>query len=775
MNKPLRVLQVEDSESDASLIVRLLEKAGYDVFGCRVETAGEFRAALADKPWDVIVADYRLPQFDAPGALDELHSTGLDTPLIVVSGTVGEDVAVEMMKFGAQDYLMKDNLARLAPAVEREIREAQTRRRRRQAEEAVRRSEERYRMVLETSIDGFWVADSEGRILDVNRAYCRLTGYSREELLQMRVQDLDVYLGPAGVELKIQEVTETGSAHFETKHCTRDGRIVDIEVSSTYVPRDDTRCSFLRDISARKQAEKALRESEERYRRVVEGAPEGIFVQTGYRFRYLNPAAIAMFHAESQAQLLGEPVWERIHPDFHFLVAERLRRVQELGLSAPQVEEQFVRLDGTSFDVEAMSEAFTFEGREGAIIFFREITERKKTERERETLENQLQQARKLESLGRLAGGIAHDFNNILTVINGYADLMLGQLAQDNPLRHLSTEMRKAGERGSDLTRQLLAFSRKQLAEPKPVDLNGLISESENLLRRLLGEDVELETKLAPELGWIMADPGQIHQILLNLAVNARDAMPNGGKLIIETDNVELDANQTAGNPDMAPGPFVKLSVTDTGTGIRDEDQQHIFDPFFTTKADGQGTGLGLSTVYGIVRQNGGTISVNGVPGRGSEFAVYLPRHEWPAEPHAESAVTAAVPRSAETILVAEGLEDVRRLIAVILTNVGCRVLEAATGPDALELAERHAGPIHLMLTDLAMPDMPGNKLAERLKALRPETKVIFLSAHPVDSLTSQGTPEAGTAYLAKPFAPETLIAKVREVLGPPPFESEHR
>ncbi len=768
MNKSLRVLQIEDSESDAALIVRLLEKAGHEIFSHRVESAAEFKAALDGQPWDVIIADYRLPQFDAPSALRVLRQTGLDTPFLVVSGTIGEDVAVEIMKAGAHDYLMKDQLTRLAPAVEREIREAKMRHRRREAEEAVRRNEERYRTVLETSLDGFCVIDGEGRLLDVTQAYCRLVGYSREELLQMRVLDLDVSLDAAAVAQRIREAAQWGSGRFETRHRRKDGRIVDVEVSTTHMPHDGTQCAFVRDITARKRADAALRESEERYRRVVEGAPDGIFVQTDSRFRYLNPAALAMFGADDEDQIAGRPVLERIHPDFHAVVTERLRVLLQEKRSVPLIEERYLRLDGTVFDVEVASVPITSDGCAGSIVFFRDITARKRAERERASLANQLQQAQRLESVGRLAGGVAHDFNNLLTVINGYGDLLFRQLGQDDPLRKPVGEMRKAGERAAELTRQLLAFGRKQIIEPRPMNLNRAITDSLDLLHRLLGEDIDLETRLAPRLGCVVADPAQVNQILMNLVVNARDAMPGGGRLVIETANAELDPARLSGDPEMPPGPYVMLSVTDSGAGIPEEDRQRIFEPFFTTKTDGRSTGLGLSTVYGIVRQAGGSISVDSEPGRGSTFTILLPRSPEPAAPETPPAIAPAVPRGKETVLVVEDMEDVRSFISVILRDNGYRVLEAAAGPDALRLAGSYSGPIHLMLSDVVMPRMTGRELADRLRPQRPEMKVIYLSGYPADTIARRGVLEAGVAYLAKPFSPESLAAKVREVLGPP-------
>ena len=382
---------------------------------------------------------------------------------------------------------------------------------------------------------------------------------------------------------------------------------------------------------------------------------------------------------------------------------------------------------------------------------------------ERVNLENQLRQAQKLESVGRLAGGIAHDFNNLLTVINGYTDLLLNRLKEGDPLRDSVAEIQNAGERAACLTKQLLAFSRKQIIEPRPTDLNSLITENRAMFQRLLGEDIELVTKLDHSLGQIMADPGQIHQVLMNLAVNARDAMPGGGRLTIETANVEVDEGHVAG---LAPGPFVLLAVSDSGTGIEKEIQERIFDPFFTTKGEGEGTGLGLSTVYGIVRQCGGATSLLSEPGQGATFRIYLPRTEAGA-----GSVKVATPsygdvRGSETILVVEDQEAVRKWAVQALKSYGYRILEAAQGAEALLLAQNCSDPIHLLLTDVVMPHMTGKELAERLGPLRPEMKVLYMSGYAPDLIARRAPLDPGVAHIAKPFAPQALAAKVREVLG---------
>ena len=517
MSKPLHLLQVEDSESDASLIVRLLEKAGYSVTAERVETAAKLRAALERQPWDVIVADYYLPQFDAPAALAVLRGAGLDIPFIVVSGAMGEDRAVAMMKAGAQDYVMKSNLARLAPAVEREIGDALARR--------------------------------------------------------------------------------------------------------------------------------------------------------------------------------------------------ELRRADA----------------------------------------------------ERKRIEEQLQQAQKLESIGRLAGGVAHDFNNLLTVINGYSDMLLKELRSQDPIYEAVTEIRTAGERAAVLTRQLLVLSRKKVTQPQRVNLNDIVAEVEKMLGRLIGEDIRLKSVLSPSLGHVLADPGQLHQVLMNLAVNARDAMPGGGTLSIETANIDVDTGYAEQHPEMKPGPHVQLKVGDTGIGMTKEVQSHLFEPFFTTKKQGEGTGLGLATVYGIVKQSDGSIWAYSEPGVGTTFSIYLPRVDAGGDLLTELEPSHASLRGGETILVVEDQDQLRKMVVHVLRDYGYEVIESASPEDALLHSERYSGPIHLMLTDVIMPGMTGPELVGRLKPLRPSMEIIYMSGY-----SQHTTLDLAGAFLPKPFSPEALAVKVRETLDAP-------
>jgi signal transduction histidine kinase len=505
---PLRALIVEDRAADADLILRELKRGGFVTTHERVETADALRAALDKQAWDIVLSDYYLPTFDAPGALAVLQASGYDVPFIVVSGSVGEDTAVAAMRAGATDYIMKDRLQRLPPAVAKALAEASVRR-------------------------------------------------------------------------------------------------------------------------------------------------------------------------------------------------ERLQLQQDLA------------------------------------------------------------RAQKLEAIGRLAGGVAHDFNNVLTAILGSAELLMMDTPPGEHAREEVEIIRDAAVRAQDLIRQLLAFSARQVLQPVVLDLNDLIRDLGRMLRRLIGEDLTLDTDLAGDLGAVRADPGQVEQVLVNLAVNARDAMPDGGRLAIRTENVDV----TDGG-DLPAGPYALIEVTDTGTGMDAPTLARVFEPFFTTKERGKGTGLGLASVYGIVRQSGGHIAVTSTPGVGTSFRIHLPRVDAPVDTSRAARVVSVPAAGTETLLVAEDEQMVRVLIRKVLEQAGYTVLLASGGAEALQLAARHAGPIQMLVTDVVMPGMNGRELARRLLELRPDTKVLYLSGYADDAVERHGVLDPDTAFMQKPFSPGALASRVREVLG---------
>lgn len=384
---------------------------------------------------------------------------------------------------------------------------------------------------------------------------------------------------------------------------------------------------------------------------------------------------------------------------------------------------------------------------------------------ERSRLEEQLQQARKMEAIGRLAGGVAHDFNNLLTVISGYSQLALDRMPADDPVRAYLSQIKGAGDRAASLTRQLLAFSRKQVLEPQVLDLNEVIAGINKMVQRLIGEDVELVTVCFPDLSRVRADPGQIEQVIMNLVVNARDAMPKGGRLTIETANVDLDSDHPGRHPMLPPGHYVMLAVSDTGSGMSAEMKSRIFEPFFTTKEHGKGTGLGLATVYGIVKQSGGFIWVYSEPGKGTTFKIYLPHTDMPGGKARKSGERPHAANGTETILVVEDNESVRNFVYSVLESRGYKLVKASGSEEAVKLIEGHSVPIHLMLTDVVMPRMSGTELAAHLLQHYPEAKVIYMSGYTDNAIVHHGVLEAGTHFLQKPFIPETLAQKIRKVL----------
>ena len=518
-NKALRALIADDSENDVVLLLRTLRKAGYEPVFERVSTAPAMKAALQRQAWDIVISDYEMPNFGGFEALQVLKESGHDLPFILVSAVVSEETAVAAMKAGAHDYIMKRKLARLAPAIERELREAQTR-------------------------------------------------------------------------------------------------------------------------VARKAAEEALRQSEE-----------------------------------------------------------------------------------------------------------------------------QLRQAQKIEAVGRLAAGVAHDFNNILTAITGHSELLLRQLGADDPRRKNAEQIEKAAYMAAALTRQLLTFCRKQVIEPRVLKLNAVILNVERMLCRLIGEDIEFHTELDPAAGHIKADPGQIEQVIMNLAVNARDAMPNGGKLTVTTANTTLDKNHLKNFPELSAGDYVMLAIADTGTGMSQEVKAHLFEPFFTTKPTGKGTGLGLATCFGIVKQNSGHINVQSELGRGTTFKIYFPQVQSALEPPRVRVTPTEAAGGSETVLLVEDEPVVRELAVATLREKGYNVVEAANGEEGLRVARQHDGKIDLVLTDVVMPVMGGKEMADALRTSHPDTKVLFTSGYTEDAMGHHGVLRPGIVFLQKPYMTATLVRKVREVL----------
>jgi PAS domain S-box-containing protein len=521
--------------------------------------------------------------------------------------------------------------------------------------------------------------------------------------------------------------------------------------------------------AALRSAQEGLRRSEINFRSLVTHAPYGVCrCDSNGILLDVNPALVAMLGCEAGGELVGENL-ANLYSDSQqwFSLADYLRTLQKFhGVAA-----DWVRKDGASINVRLSGRAFR--DKHNAIffeLFAEDVTERR-------ALEQQLRQAQKMEAIGRLAGGIAHDFNNLLMVISGYSEFLLERIGPDPALRGPAQEIANAAGRATSLTRQLLAFSRKQMLAPKVVDLNGVVTENLKMLTRLIGEDIDLVMVPGADIGAVKADPGQIEQVVMNLAVNARDAMPHGGKLTIETANVTLDANYARFHSPVKPGDYVMLAISDTGMGMDTETQTHIFEPFYTTKGL-KGTGLGLSTVYGIIKQSEGYIWVYSESGKGTTFKIYLPRVDAVAmqleamQPQATPGEQPGPGR--ETILLVEDEENLRQLTRRSLENQGYTVIDAADGATAIRLSQAHKGPIHLLLTDVIMPGMNGRELANQVSASRPDMKVLYMSGYTENHIGHNGTLDQGITLLQKPFTLPALQAKVREVLDTPPPKEIH-
>jgi PAS domain S-box-containing protein len=516
-----------------------------------------------------------------------------------------------------------------------------------------------------------------------------------------------------------------------------------------------------RAVQSIRASRRRLEASEDRFRSVVEHAPIGIFIETGGRFHYLNPAALKILGASEEGQLRDSAVLERVDPADRNAEEARLRSVVAERSTAVFQLEKWLRVDGSPVDVTVSAVPFERDGQPGALVFFNDVSAQIRSEGEKRLLEDQFRQAQKLESVGRLAGGVAHDFNNLLTVISGYTHILQQDDALHAGVRDPLEQISRAAARATELTRQLLTFSRRQISAPQRVAVNELLGVIEKMLRRLIGEDVRLILALSPGAGFIFVDPGHFEQVIMNLAVNARDAMPQGGKLTIETAQVVAGDSVAHSRLAIPPGVYASVTVSDTGTGMSPEVMAHVFEPFFTTKEAGKGTGLGLSTVYGIVKQSGGSIWVDSAPGQGCVFRMLFPAVEpgFAAGPPPTLAVKLS---GAETILLVEDEPGVRKYVHQALELYGYTVLDAANGREALACLETCARPIHLLLTDCVMPEMGGAELAGLFHSRRPGIPVLCMSGYTDHPRVPSA---AGVHHIQKPFSAEALLGRMRPLL----------
>jgi PAS domain S-box-containing protein len=635
---------------------------------------------------------------------------------------------------------------------------------RKKAEEELRRTQ----FIVDHIADMVAWVDATGRILYANDAAARGLAYPKEEIHALRVPDVAPEIPPEAWPQAWKTAKRMGVRRFESRIRRKDGSLFPASLTISHVVFDgrEYQCAILQDLTERDRAAETLRETQARLADILEHSTNLFYTHTpDHRLTYVSPQARSFFDCEPEEALVR---WTEFATDNPINRAgfEATVRALETGARQPPYELELRTRTGRTIWVEVNEAPVVRDGRvEGIVGALTDVTQRKMAERERGQIEEQLRQAQKLEAVGRLAGGVAHDFNNLLSVINGYGEILLGSLSVQDPRRGKVEQILEAGRRATGLTGQLLAFSRKQDASPRVVDLNALVTETQKMLHRLIGEDVDLEIAPAPDLSRVRIDPSHLDQVVLNLAVNARDAMPTGGRLRIETANVDLDEDFARLHPPTRPGRYVLLSVADTGCGMGPETLAHIFEPFFTTKEPGKGTGLGLATVYGIVKQAGGYIWAESRPGEGTTFRIYLPVVEGGAAAAPSSVAVDNVPRGDETLLVVEDSEPLRLLVRELAESLGYRVLLAENGPGAIDLVQRSGGDIDLILTDVILPGMNGRELAARLQEMRPGLRILFVSGYARDVLGERGGLDPKVRLLQKPFNRQALGLALREIL----------
>jgi PAS domain S-box-containing protein len=671
---------------------------------------------------------------------------------------VGNQIAAALERARLTEH-MEELVERRTAALRAEVAE------RERAEVALRSSEEQFRQLAENIKEAFFVGElATGRTLYASSTWASIWGRPAEDAYRVPWAWLEaIHPEDKPNVLAHQEALARGESDVSVFRIVRpDGSIRWVK-GRAFPVRDPAGTIYrlaglAEDVTEEHRAAEELRVSEERYRGLVDGSIQGIVVRRGDEVIFVNRPLARLLGYESPDELTGKRIWEFIAPGEHERVKEYTRLRIRGEPAPPRYELEMVRRDGSAVWVDVFVSIVNWDGEPAVLSTLVDITERRK-------LEEQYRQAQKMEAVGQLAGGVAHDFNNLLTAICGYTDLVREDLPPDDPRRSDLDEVRNAADRAAALTRQLLAFSRRQVMQPVVLDINEVVVGMEKMLHRLIGEDVELDARLAPDLAGVHADPGQLEQVIMNLAVNARDAMPKGGKLTMETSLVELDKSYTESRELLQPGRYVLLAVTDSGTGMDEQTKARIFEPFFTTKEPGKGTGLGLATVYGIMKQSGGHVSAYSEVGHGTTFKVYLPAAATKAEAPTRMRPTEVVRGGTETVLLVEDEPGVRKLAQEVLARNGYAVLNAENGAEALRVCQTSARPIHLMVTDVVMPKMGGPESADQLKAIRPEMKVLFMSGYADRAIASHQVLSAGTPFLQKPFTPAALARKVREVL----------
>jgi two-component system, cell cycle sensor histidine kinase and response regulator CckA len=764
-----RVLLIEDNPGDARLLRDMLnEQTSHNTELNVVECMSDAEKHLARRAVDIILLDLGLPDTQGVGTVQRARATAPSVPLVVLTGWDDEGAALQALQEGAQDYLVKGQietrtlLRALRYAIERKILEDL----RKRTELELGAAKKYMHHLVSESPSVMHAFRIEGKVLTltwISENVERLLGYTVAEALAPGWWLNGIHEDErARVVAEANEVLAHGQISQEYRFRQKNGAYLWLRAEKRLLRDPAGRPTEVvgswSDVTVRRTAEQRLLESGQEYRLLFDNNPHAMWVFDAETLAFLavNDAAIRLY-GYSRDEFLRMTI-EELHPPrdvqaLRAFLATAADRPTVMGESATHCKK-----DGSTFDVVDASNPIEFRGRRARLVLANDVTEKK-------GLEAQLAQSQKMEAVGRLAGGVAHDFNNLLGVISGYSGLLLKNLGPLHPGSKRVEQIQKAADGAAGLTRQLLAFSRKQVLQPRILDLNEVVADVEKMLVRVIGEDIRLVATPGPELGQIRADPGQIEQVLMNLAVNSRDAMPKGGGLVLETANIVLDAAYARTHPEIQPGRFVMLAVTDTGEGMDAPTLARIFEPFFTTKEVGKGTGLGLATVFGIVRQSGGSIEVESRPGDGTTFTIYFPRVEEDLSHPSPVAPVAPPPQGTETILLVEDAHQLREMIREILEGAGYTVLAASDPEDALFMIATSEAPVRLVLTDVVMPRMSGPDLARSIRIAKPEVRVLFMSGYTNDAMGRHGVLAAGVQFIQKPFAADALLRKVREAI----------
>ncbi len=761
----LRILILEDVPMDAELMEYELARARIPFLSHRVDSRDGFLHALDEFGPDLILSDYTLPRFDGMTALSLAKERAPSIPFLIVTGSVNEETAVGCMKAGATDYLLKSNLARIGPAIEAALERSRAHAQKAQAEAALASSERRFRSLVQNSSDLVTILAPDGTILYASDSAERIVGYSPGQLVG---SSLLSYLDGSGVQT-VLGLLQTGNGRTNgagpIEFCLRrgDGSPVWLEAVGTNLLADTIIQGIVlnaRDVSERKRADRELRESEERYRDLFDNASDLVCMAAP------DGSLLYVNHAWQQGTGYGEAEVGRMQlvdllpPDNRAYYVQVIERVLK-GERLDHVELVFVPKVGAPITVEG-NLSCTFKDGKPCVVrgIYRDVTERKR-------VEEHLRRAERMQAAGKLAGGVAHEVNNMMTGVIGFSEFLLRSLDEGDDRRADVEEIIKAGTRAADVTRQLLAFTRQQFLQPQALEVNTVVADMEKMLRRSLGEDHVLDLQLSANAGQLRADRGQLEQVLINLVLNARDAMERHGRVSIQTAPAVWDEvyAQRHGGVSLPLGSYVMLAVSDTGCGMDPDVQARIFEPFFTTKAIGQGTGLGLSTVYGIVKQSGGYVWVYSEPGEGSVFKIYLPATQLEQAGQATREPQEAPQGGSETILVIEDEDVVRNLACRGLRDQGYSVIEARNGLQAIQYIEEHPGTVDLVLSDVVMPEMGGREFGERLARIEPGLPVLFMSGYTGEDVVQRGLLEPDAPFQQKPFTPARLATKVRGML----------